>query len=49
MCPTMNVSRAGLLIWVLNPTVPFWRTLINVWPLATDVEPVVSLLAVRLA
>src|SRR5437764_12572316 len=49
MCPAMNVSWFGLLIWVLNVIVPSSRTLINVWPLAVDVEPVVSLLAVSLA
>ena len=41
-----NVSLALLRIRVLNSIVPLARTLISVWPLATDVEPVVSALAV---
>src|SRR5207248_10237569 len=49
MWPAMNVSWARLLIWVLNVIVPSSRTLISVWPLAADVEPVVSFFAVILA
>ena len=36
----MKVSRPRLRIWVLNAIVPPSRTLICVWPLAVDVEPV---------
>src|SRR6266498_4148857 len=42
MCPATNVSLALLRIWVLNSIVPSARTLISVWPLASDVEPVVA-------
>ena len=47
--PAINVSWPGLLIWVLNVIVPSSRTLMTVWPLALDVEPVVSFLAASLA
>src|SRR6266702_2923926 len=47
--PAMNVSWFLLLIWVLNSIVPSFRTLICVWPLAVDVEPVVSFLAANFA
>ena len=46
MWPATNVSPFLLRIWVLNSIVPLARTLIWVWPLAVDVEPVVSLVAV---
>src|SRR6266516_2539324 len=46
MWPATNVSLALLRMWVLNSIVPSARTLISVWPLASDVEPVVSDLAV---
>src|SRR5207244_12129135 len=49
MWPATNVSPFLLRIWVLNSIVPLARTLIWVWPLAVDVEPVVSLLAVNFA
>ena len=49
MWPATNVSPFLLRIWVLNSIVPLARTLIWVWPLAVDVEPVVSLVAVSLA
>src|SRR5438093_9230682 len=49
MCPATNVSWFLLLIWVLNSIVPSFRTLIWVWPLAVDVEPVVSFLALSFA
>ena len=39
----------GLLIWVLNVIARSSRTLIIVWPLALEVEPVVSFLAVSRA
>src|SRR5437773_284373 len=47
--PATNVSWFLLLIWVLNSIVPSLRTLINVWPLAVEVEPVVSFLAASFA
>src|SRR2546426_11379636 len=49
MWPAMNVSPFLLRMWVLNSIVPLVRTLIRVWPLAVEVEPVVSLLAASLA
>src|SRR2546423_14774584 len=49
MCPATNVSWALLRIFVLNSIVPSVRTLMSVWPFATDVEPVVSLLAASFA
>src|SRR2546430_16352830 len=49
MWPATNVSPFLLRIWVLNSIVPLARTLIWVWPLAVDVEPGVSLLAVNFA
>jgi hypothetical protein len=45
MWPATKVSRALLLICVLNSIVPFRRILICVWPFAIDVEPVVSFFA----
>src|SRR5207244_4513162 len=45
MWPATNVSWFLLRICVLNSIVPSLRTLISVWPLAIEVEPVVSLLA----
>src|SRR5437879_5906552 len=47
--PATNVSWFLLLIWVLNSILPSVRTLIKVWPLALDVEPVVSFLAASFA
>src|SRR3989442_833576 len=47
--PAINVSWFLLLIWVLNSIAPSFRTLIKVWPVAVDVEPVVSFLAASFA
>src|SRR6266542_5977398 len=49
MWPATNVSPFLLRMWVLNSIVPSVRTLISVWPLAVEVEPVVSFLAARFA
>src|SRR5206468_4524296 len=49
MWPATNVSCFLLRIFVLNSIVPSVRTLIDVWPFATDVEPVVSFLAASFA
>ena len=49
MCPATNVSRFLLLICFLNWIVPLLRTLIRVWPLATEFDPVVSFFAVSFA
>src|SRR5213083_2799888 len=47
--PATNVSWFLFLICVLNSIAPPFRTLIKVWPLAVDVEPVVSFLAASFA
>src|SRR5439155_13849329 len=49
MCPAMNVSPFRLRMCVLNSIVPPLRTLICVWPLAVEIEPVVSFLAASFA
>src|SRR5919198_1512735 len=49
MCPATNVSWALLRIFVLNSIFPSARTLMSVWPFATDVEPVVSFFAASFA
>src|SRR6266513_1382537 len=47
--PATKVSWFLLLIWVLNSIAPSFPTLIKVWPVAVDVEPVVSFLAASCA